>query len=159
MTVQALLKVIAFIVPVLAGGLASNVEGSGCYGQAEDTAALDIVIPAVTGLLVNKDPSVIDKYFSDNFIQHDPDFPNGKEPLFTLVEMPFEYTLGRVVAQGDLVVIHSRVTGFGPKPVIIMDLFRVEGGFIVEHWDVRQPEVPASETVSGNPMWTPAPYS
>jgi predicted SnoaL-like aldol condensation-catalyzing enzyme len=149
MTVQALLKIIAFIVPVLAGGLASNVEGSGCYGEAEDATAIDIVIPAVTGLLVNKDPSVIDKYWSENFTQHDPDFPNGKEPLFTLVDMPFEYTLERVVAQGDLVVIHARVTGVGPKPVIIMDLFRVEGDLIVEHWDVLQSEVPASETVSG----------
>jgi predicted SnoaL-like aldol condensation-catalyzing enzyme len=155
MTIQALFVVLAFAVPAFARDLASNVEGSGCYGADIDAAS--IVIPAVTGLLVNKDTSVIDKFWSDNYIQHSPDFPNGKETLFALAELPFEYTLGRVVAQGDLVVIHARLTGAGPVPLIVMDMFRVEGGLIVEHWDVLQPEVPANETVSGNPMWTPAP--
>jgi predicted SnoaL-like aldol condensation-catalyzing enzyme len=73
------------------------------------------------------------------------------------VESPVFYEIGRVVAQDDLVVIHSRVMGYAPEPVIAMDMFRVEGGLIVEHWDVVQPEVPANETVSGNAMWTPAP--
>jgi predicted SnoaL-like aldol condensation-catalyzing enzyme len=157
MTTPAVFIILAIALPVFARGLASNVEVSGCYGAAEDTAALDIVIPAVTGLLVNKDPSVIDKYWSDNYIQHNPDFPNGKEPLFNLLELPIEFQMGRVVAQGDLVVVHGRLTGFGPVPLIVMDMIRVEGGLIVEHWDVLQPEVPANETVSGNPMWTPAP--
>jgi predicted SnoaL-like aldol condensation-catalyzing enzyme len=28
-------------------------------------------------------------------------------------------------------------------------------GKLVEHWDVMQEEVPASETASGNPMFSP----
>lgn len=43
----------------------------------------------------------------------------------------------------------------GPIPVLVEDIFRIERGKIVEHWDVVdvvQDEVPASETVSGNPM-------
>jgi predicted SnoaL-like aldol condensation-catalyzing enzyme len=31
--------------------------------------------------------------------------------------------------------------------------FRLEGGKIVEHWDVMQEEVPADRTISGNPMF------
>jgi predicted SnoaL-like aldol condensation-catalyzing enzyme len=157
MTTQAFFIILAFSVPVFARDAASNVEVGGSCGAAEDVAALDIVIPAVTGLLVDKDPSVIDKYWSDNYIQHNPNFPNGKEPVFNLLKLPVEYEIGRIVAQGDLVVIHGRVTGLGPVPLIVMDMLRVEGGLIVEHWDVLQPEVPANETVSGNPMWTPAP--
>jgi predicted SnoaL-like aldol condensation-catalyzing enzyme len=157
--IQALLT-FALATPAFARFLGSDAENTGCYGGVEDgmlAGAAAIVIPAVTGLLVNKDTSVIDKYFSDNYTQHNPDFPDGKETLFALAELSFEYTPGRIVAQGDLVTIHARLTGVGPVPLIVMDLFRVEGGLIVEHWDVIQPEVPANETVSGNPMWTPAP--
>jgi len=58
----------------------------------------------------------------------------------------------RTVAQGDLVAVHSRYVptaadrerGAG---VAAVDIFRVEHGKIVEHWDVLQdiPEKPAND--------------
>jgi predicted SnoaL-like aldol condensation-catalyzing enzyme len=62
--------------------------------------------------------------------------------------------LGMAVASGDLVMVHGRYTGWGPKPMIAVDIFRVENGKVVEHWDVMQEEVPASHTASGNAMFT-----
>lgn len=35
--------------------------------------------------------------------------------------------------------------------MVAVDIFRVQNGKLVEHWDVLQEEVP---TVSGNPMFT-----
>ena len=32
------------------------------------------------------------------------------------------------VASGDLVMVHGRYTGWGPKPMIAVDIFRVENG-------------------------------
>jgi predicted SnoaL-like aldol condensation-catalyzing enzyme len=46
-----------------------------------------------------------------------------------------------VVAQGNFVFTGSEGT-FGGKPTAFFDLFRVEGGKIVEHWDVIA-EIPA----------------
>jgi predicted SnoaL-like aldol condensation-catalyzing enzyme len=46
----------------------------------------------------------------------------------------------RVVAEGDLVLLQSE--GEFGQAVAYWDLFRVDGGKIVEHWDVIAP-VPA----------------
>ena len=58
------------------------------------------------------------------------------------------------VAEGNFVMVHGRYTGWAPKPMVAVDIFRVEGGKVVEHWDVMQEEVPAANTKSGNAMFT-----
>ena len=68
----------------------------------------------------------------------------------------FKYEPGMIVAEGEYVMIHGRYTGWGPKPMVAVDIFRVVGGKLVEHWDVMQEEVPVSSTASGNPMFSPA---
>lgn len=69
----------------------------------------------------------------------------------------FQYEPGMAVAEGDLVMVHGRYTGWGPKPMVAVDIFRIADGRVVEHWDVMQEEVPTSETASGNPMFGPSP--
>ena len=61
------------------------------------------------------------------------------------------------MADGNLVMIHSCYTGWGPKPLVTADIFRVRKGKLVEHWDVMQEDVPASRTKSGRPMFPIAP--
>jgi hypothetical protein len=51
-----------------------------------------------------------------------------------------------IVAEGEYVMIHGRYTGWGPKPMVAVDIFRVVGGKLVEHWDVMQEEVRAELT-------------
>jgi predicted SnoaL-like aldol condensation-catalyzing enzyme len=58
------------------------------------------------------------------------------------------------VSDGDLVMVHGRYTGWGPKPMIAVDIFRLKEGKVAEHWDVMQEEVSAANTTSGNPMFT-----
>jgi predicted SnoaL-like aldol condensation-catalyzing enzyme len=60
------------------------------------------------------------------------------------------------VAEGELVMVHGRYTGWGPKLMVAVDIFRVKDGKLVEHWDVMQEEVLASATASGNAMFTKA---
>jgi predicted SnoaL-like aldol condensation-catalyzing enzyme len=40
--------------------------------------------------------------------------------------------------------------------MVAVDIFRVTDGKVVEHWDVMQEEVPASDTASGNSMFSRA---
>ena len=54
----------------------------------------------------------------------------------------FTYEPGMVVAEGDLVMIHGRYSGWRPKPMIAVDIFRVKDGKLVEHWDVLQEKCP-----------------
>src|SRR5882724_3631184 len=65
----------------------------------------------------------------------------------------FKYEPGLVMADGDYVSIHGRYTGWGPKPMIAVDIFRVANGKIAEHWDVMQEEVPAAQSANGNSMF------
>jgi len=65
----------------------------------------------------------------------------------------FRYEPGMTTASEDFVMAHGRYTGWGPKPMVAVDIFRVENGKVAEHSDVMQEEVPAEQTTSGNPMF------
>jgi predicted SnoaL-like aldol condensation-catalyzing enzyme len=38
--------------------------------------------------------------------------------------------------------------------VVAVDIFRVAGGQVAEHWDVLQEEVPPAQTANGHGMFT-----
>ncbi len=121
--------------------------------------ARETVLNGLRAVFVEPDVAAIDRYFSEDYIQHNPAFPNGLDTLRGFAAAPgdgVDYLIGNVIADepAGLVAVHFRVTGFGPKPLVGVDMFRVVDGKIVEHWDVIQEEV--TDTVSGNPMWTPA---
>lgn len=120
-------------------------------------SAKEIALAGLSAVFIDRDVAAIDSYFSPDYIQHNPMFPNGPETLKGFAaNMPenFSYEIGNVIADGNLVAVHFRAIGFGPAPMVGVDILRVEDGKIAEHWDVLQEEV--TDTVSGNPMWTPA---
>lgn len=98
-------------------------------------------------------------YIGDRYIQHNPDVPNGAEPFYAYFEGFFRdnpqsrATIHRVIADGDLVAlhVHSQETPDDPGRAIV-DIFRVENGRIIEHFDVIQP-VPAA-TANSNTMFS-----
>lgn len=115
----------------------------------------EIVVAGMKGLFITHDASVIDKYWSPNYTQHNPAVPNGSEVLKGWIGSlgpDFKYEPGMVVAEGDFVMVHGRYTGMGPKAMVGVDIFRLANGKIVEHWDVLQEEV--VKTTSGNPMFS-----
>jgi predicted SnoaL-like aldol condensation-catalyzing enzyme len=117
-----------------------------------------IAMRVLKGAFIDRDPSVVDRYFSPTYIQHNPSIPNGPAPIPGLIaslSKDFSYEPGMAVAEGDLVMVRGRYVGWGPKPMIAVDIFRVADGKVAEHWDVMQEEVPASATASGNPMFAP----
>ena len=116
-----------------------------------------LVLKAITGFFVDRDTSIPGKHFAPDYKQHNPSIPSGNAAipaLITALNPEFKYELGMIVAEGEYVMIHGRYTGWGPKPKVAVDIFRVVGGKLVEHWDVMQEEVPAELTKSGNGMFT-----
>lgn len=103
---------------------------------------------------------LIDDYIADGYIQHSPVVASGKQAVIELirdvlhspdVERPFGEIV-RVIAEDNLVMLHIRTYSWPDKNgTVIVDLFRVEDGKIVEHWDVIQ-AVP-EESVNGNTMF------
>jgi len=116
----------------------------------------EIVLEVLKRAFIDRDPTVVEQYFGKNYKQRNPVIPDGPSAIAAMIPTltGLTYEPGMVAADGDLVMVHGRYTGWGPKPMIAVDIFRVEGGKVVEHWDVMQEEVPAASTTSGNAMFT-----
>lgn len=121
-----------------------------------EEANRDLVRRAVTGVLGQGDPAALN-LFAEDYSQHNPAIANGREALRQAMvdNRPdgFTYEIGTVLAEGDFVALHSRFEGVGIGPGVAVDLYKVEEGLILAHWDVFQDEVPASESVNGNAMF------
>lgn len=97
-------------------------------------------------------------YVGAQYIQHNPLVGDGKQPFIDYFEkMARDYPdkqieFVRVVAEGDLVALHTHQTWPGNEEYVTMDFFRFdEDGKIVEHWDAMQ-QIP-DETKNGNTMY------
>jgi len=127
-------------------------------GQHQSHDNERIVIKALDRLYGHRDLTAIDHYWRDPYVEHAPFAANGTAALRTAVRtLPagFSYEPGLVMSEGNEVVVHARVTGIAPTPVIAIQIFRLDHGKIVEHWQNIQKEVPAGQSANGNPMTTP----
>jgi predicted SnoaL-like aldol condensation-catalyzing enzyme len=113
-----------------------------------------IVVDFYNLALNQKDFDAASKYLGPPYIQHNPTAPDGAEGLKRLVALLKEKfpnsrnEINRVIAEGDIVVLHVHsVREPGQRGRAIVDIFRVENGKVVEHWDVIQdvPEKPAND--------------
>jgi len=117
-----------------------------------------LVLEAMTSLFQRHDPSAVERLYAPAYIQHNPDIPQGRDALQALVaDLPntVHYEPGLIVAEDDLVAIHGRIHGWSDAPQVVVDVFRIEGGQLAEHWDVMQNEVPAKATMGGISMFDP----
>ena len=114
----------------------------------------EIVLQVLKRSFIDRDPTVVQQYFDPNYKQHNPAIPDGPSAIASMIPTltSLTYEPGMAVAEGDLVMVHGRYVGWGPKPMVAVDIFRVKSGKVVEHWDVMQEEV--AETSSGNAMFT-----
>ena len=80
------------------------------------------------------------------YIQHNPFAATGRDAAIGFLE-PFvaahpdmHAEIKRSIAEGDLVMVHSRVSwARDDRGNAVVDIFRVAGCKVVEHWDVLQP--------------------
>ena len=93
-----------------------------------------------------KDFEAAAKHFGGRYVQHNPNAADGPEGLkaflaFLKEKFPASRSeIKRVFADGDYVILHVHaVREPGTRGSAIVDIFKLEGGKIVEHWDVVQP--------------------
>ncbi len=88
----------------------------------------------------------VQKYVGSQYIQHNPQAPDGPEAFIGFVKSfagqfpALNVEIKRAIADGDLVMTHSLLkTSPEDRGTAAADIFRLEDGKIVEHWDVLQP--------------------
>lgn len=104
--------------------------------------------------LNQKDFTAASKYIGSHYTQHNPNVADGIEGFKAIVEYIRDHypnshsEIKRVFADGDYVMLHVHlVSDPGSRGKAIFDLFKLENGKIVEHWDAVQdiPEKSAND--------------
>jgi predicted SnoaL-like aldol condensation-catalyzing enzyme len=97
------------------------------------------------------------EHVAAHYIQHHPNLLDGREAAIEILEPKFSnpaahFDIKRILVDGDLAMIHLHArmnqTTLGNA---VVDIFRLEKGKIVEHWDVLQ-AIP-EKAISPHPMF------
>jgi predicted SnoaL-like aldol condensation-catalyzing enzyme len=80
------------------------------------------------------------------YIQHNPMAATGRDAAIGFLEPFFagnpgiSYSIKRIIADGNLVAVHSHGKfSATDRGMAVVDILRVEGCKVMEHWDVVQP--------------------
>jgi predicted SnoaL-like aldol condensation-catalyzing enzyme len=124
----------------------------------QEQANLDLVLRMFAEVLNPMDSGAVDRFISPDYIQHNQMAEPGREGLKRFLDMIRKETpeavhdVKRAFVDGDHVVCHVHVKRHAGDPgLAVVDIFRVAGNLIVEHWDVLM-EVPA-KPVNPLPMF------
>ena len=133
----------------------TQTDGRTVIGEADTEITRTLVTNFVQDILHGKNLDKLSSYFDgDSYIQHNTGIADGLSGLGAALaalaeaglEMFYKETY-QVLAQGDFALAISEGE-FAGRHVAYYDLFRVENGFIAEHWDVIQDI--ASESANEN---------
>jgi len=115
-------------------------------GAADLEQNKKIVVDFYEKAINQKDFEAASKHFGPRYTQHNPvaaDGPEGLKAFLQFLKENFPSSkseIKRVFADGDYVILHVHaVREPGARGSAIVDIFKLENGKIVEHWDVVQP--------------------
>jgi predicted SnoaL-like aldol condensation-catalyzing enzyme len=108
-----------------------------------------IVVDFYDKAINQKDFAAASVHLGTKYIQHNPLAADGPEGLKAFLEFAkqnlktYHTEFKRVLADGDFVIVHAWARANPDDPAdrgtAVMDIFRLEGDKVVEHWDVGQP--------------------
>ena len=116
----------------------------------ETQTSIDIAEAFYTDVLIYRNLNNFGRYIGGTYIQHAPAYSDGPGELMAAVAKELTMSpdvkvrLYRTIAEKDYVAIHS-VWDTGDAKYVYVDIWRVENGLLVEHWDHSQTEPKASK--------------
>lgn len=128
--------------------------------HAADAAQMEANKKAVIALyeaaLNKKDFEEASKYIGPRYTQHNPTAKDGPEGLRAFINFLKEKfpnnrsEIKRIFADGDYVIVHVHaVREPGTRGNAIIDIYKMENGKAVEHWDVVQPIPETAQNSNG----------
>ncbi len=116
----------------------SMVDGPTEVRDLDQTDANKAIVRGfVDDVLLGRRAEALPRYVSEQaYVRHPPHADRG------LIDDAVEYVkVHRLIGQGNFVVVYSH-TKVGGEDHAVFDLFRLESGTIVEHWDVQEKIAP-----------------
>ncbi len=100
--------------------------------------------------------AAFETWVDPGYIQHNPMAQTGRDAAIAFLEPFFAnnpgvtYSIKRIIADGNLVAVHAQGK-FAPQDrgIAVVDILRVEGCKVVEHWDVVQPVPETAANTNG----------
>ena len=136
----------------------SLASGAAMAGSTQEEANRKAVLAFYETALNQKDVDAALAYVGDRYTQHNPNAADGPDGFrkfigFLREKFPNSHSeIKRSFVDGDYVILHVHaVREPGTKGNAIVDIFKLENGKIVEHWDVVQP-IP-EKTTNNNGMF------
>ena len=124
----------------------SLANGAAMAGSAQEEANRNAVLAFYEKGLNQKDVDAALAYVGDRYVQHNPNAADGPDGFrkfigFLREKFPNSHSeIKRSFVDGDYVILHVHaVREPGTRGNAIVDIFKLENGKIVEHWDVVQP--------------------
>jgi predicted SnoaL-like aldol condensation-catalyzing enzyme len=90
-----------------------------------------LVLEAFEALFNRRDYAAAERFWSPDYIQHSAHIEPGRDGLFNLVKrLPptLKYEPGTLVADGELIIVHGRFSGFQAVSWIAADILRFKEG-------------------------------
>jgi predicted SnoaL-like aldol condensation-catalyzing enzyme len=111
----------------------------------------------MTEFYVNKQVrKAFETWVDPGYIQHNPMAANGRDAAIAFLEPFFatnpgiSYSIKRILADGNLVVIHAHGKfSAEDRGMAVVDILRIDGCKVMEHWDVVQPVPETSMNTNG----------
>jgi predicted SnoaL-like aldol condensation-catalyzing enzyme len=105
-----------------------------------------VVTRFMTTLYVDKKVrEAFETWVDPGYIQHNPMAESGRDAAVGFLEPFFaqhpdiSYSIKRIIADGNLGAVHSHGSfAAGDRGIAVVDILRVEGCKVMEHWDVVQ---------------------
>ena len=142
---------------LVVGTLLLALTGSASSADTGDLDRNKALVKQFFAAVEGRDKATVEQIVREDYIQHMPGIPTGRAAILHYIDMVAPKGLGkmpqfaRVIAEGDLVMVHFRRED--PNgPVATIEIFRIQGGQIAEHWAVTEPIPPADKARNSNGM-------
>jgi predicted SnoaL-like aldol condensation-catalyzing enzyme len=120
-------------------------------------SARQVVTRFMTQFYIEKQVrKAFETWVDPGYIQHNPMAATGRDAAIGFLEPFFantpgvSYSIKRIIADGNLVAVHAHGKfSADDRGVAVIDILRVEGCKVVEHWDVVQPVPENSANTNG----------
>lgn len=103
----------------------------------------EIVLEFIDKVFNAWDLTNVDKYVREDYHQHSPEVKEGREGFKEFAAGFFNLKphmhVFKIAEDGDMVFVFFKCTfGDSPNAAKVCDIYRLENGMLVEHWDVLQ---------------------